>query len=182
MADFNPNVWAPWRMEYIRSLSEEARSEGCFFCRYWITPDADPDHHVVWRGRTCFVALNRFPYTAGHLLVATAAHAGDPLSLSEKEANELAAMTWQAVALLRHALAPQGFNVGTNLERCAGAGVPDHLHWHVVPRWDGDTNFMAVVGNVRVIPESLDALYARLVDAAAAMGLRNRSLATPDGS
>jgi ATP adenylyltransferase len=179
MADFNKNLWAPWRMEYIRSLADEAKEKGCFLCRYLAVPTDDPKNHVVWRGRRALVVMNRFPYTGGHLMVAPHSHTGDLLALDPDESAELTSMTWQSVALLRRVLAPQGFNVGTNLGLCAGAGLADHLHTHVVPRWSGDTNYMAVLGDVRVVPDSLDALYKELIDAAVEMGLRDRP--TGDG-
>ncbi len=174
MADFNDNLWAPWRMEYIRSLDNEcADAGGCFLCSYVDCPAEDADHHVVWRSRCAMALLNRFPYTNGHLLIAPYRHLGDPADLSEEELVELTRMTYQGVALLKRAFGPEGFNVGTNLGRCAGAGLPGHLHHHVVARWAGDTNYMAVLGGVRVIPDGLNATYAQLVEHAVAMGLRD---------
>jgi ATP adenylyltransferase len=173
MGESNANLWAPWRMEYIRSLEEEAQEcSGCFLCRYVAEPEADARNHVVWRGKDVFVVMNRFPYTNGHLLVAPARHIADPAELTESELLELSRATYQGVAVLRKALQPQGFNVGTNLGRCAGAGLPDHLHHHVVARWSGDTNYMAVLGGIRVIPDGLDATYQGLVAAAEELGLR----------
>lgn len=172
MADFNANLWAPWRMEYIRSLADEEKENGCFLCQYCAEPASDAKNHVVWRRPHGFVVMNRFPYTNGHLLVATTVHEGDPLRLDDAQTAELTTMTWQVVALLRKTLNPQGFNVGCNVGHCAGAGVPDHFHFHVVPRWTGDTNYMAVLGDTRVVPDGLDALYAELVNNAAEMGLR----------
>jgi ATP adenylyltransferase len=175
MGDFNDNLWAPWRMEYIRSLEQEcAEANGCFLCAYHAAPADDSRNHVVWRGETAMAVMNRFPYTNGHMLVAPYRHIGDPQDLGEPEMAELGRMTYQAVALLKRCFKPDGFNVGANLGRCAGAGLPDHLHHHVVARWSGDTNYMAVLGGVRVIPDGLDATYAQLVDNAVAMGLRNR--------
>ena len=178
MADYNANLWAPWRMEYIRSLAEEEKEKGCFFCDYWANPADDARNHVVWRGRCGLVVMNRFPYTNGHLLVATARHEGDPLKLDNDHAAELAALTWRTVALLRRVLHPDGFNVGANLGHCAGAGVPDHFHTHVVPRWSGDTNYMAVLGDTRVVPDGIEAQYRDLVRHATEMGLRDAP--TPD--
>ncbi len=177
MAGFQSNLWAPWRMEYIRSLQDEAGTHGCFFCAYWANPARDEPHLIVWREQHCFVVMNRFPYTSGHLLIATSTHEGDPLRLAEEQNANLTRTTWQAVALLRRTLQPEGFNVGSNLGLCAGAGVPDHYHCHVVPRWAGDTNYMSVLGGVRVIPEGLNALYAQLVQHAVEMGLRDRPAA-----
>lgn len=162
MAEFNQNLWAPWRMEYIRALGPDLTDEGCFLCRDWTQPEKDRDHHVLWRGRTAFVVMNRFPYTNGHLLVAHARHVPDLTDLSDDELLEMTRLIRDAEAVLRHALKPQGFNIGYNLGRCAGAGLPGHLHAHIVPRWSGDTNFMAVLDNTRVIPDALDALYQQL--------------------
>ncbi len=179
MADFNTTLWAPWRMEYIRSLVDETREDGCFFCNYWSDPGGDRKNHVVWRGHRGFVMMNRFPYTCGHLMVAAGAHQGDPLQLDPADVSEITTLTWRAVALLRKALRPEGFNVGSNLGHCAGAGVPDHYHVHVVPRWMGDTNYMSIVGDVRVVPESLDALHTELVANAVTMGLRDKPESAP---
>ena len=172
MPDFNQNLWAPWRMAYIESLDDDAGEEGCFLCRYWAEPDADADHHVVWRGRDAFVVMNRFPYTGGHLLVAPAQHCGDVTALPAEVFAETNELVRSAVDLLRRVLRPEGFNIGYNLGRCAGAGLPDHLHAHIVPRWSGDTNCMSVIGDVRVVPEALEATYAKLVEAAQQAGLR----------
>lgn len=173
MADFNQNLWAPWRMQYIRSLGDELTDDGCFLCRYWEQPDHDPENHVVWRSACSFVVLNRFPYTNGHLLVAAASHKGDFAELADDELGCLNQAVRDGVAVLRAALSPHGFNIGYNLGRCAGAGLPDHLHAHIVPRWSGDTNYMAVIGNSRVIPDSLDAMWAQLVEHAQSKGLRS---------
>ncbi|MBI4717189.1 MAG: HIT domain-containing protein [Planctomycetes bacterium] len=172
MAEFNQNLWAPWRMEYIHSMADEAREGGCFLCDYWAAPHRDGEHHVVWRSPCTFVVMNRFPYTNGHLMVAFGAHRGDPTELTESEFGEMARGVRDAVSLLRRAVKPEGFNIGYNIGRCAGAGLPDHLHAHIVPRWSGDTNFMAVLGDVRVVPDALDALYQELVAHARALGFR----------
>ena len=171
MADVNANLWAPWRMDYIRSLGEEQEDGGCFLCRYWADPRQDVENRVVWRGRTAFVVMNRFPYTNGHLLIAAGAHKGEYDELSDEELLEMQVLTRQTVGLLRKTVRAQGFNVGTNIGHCAGAGLPDHIHTHVVPRWVGDTNYMAVLGDTRVIPDGLDSLYRELVKNAAALGI-----------
>jgi ATP adenylyltransferase len=174
MADVNDNLWAPWRMQYIRSLEQEAGEEGgCFLCRYFGQPQKDQANHVIWRGEAAFVMMNRFPYTNGHLMVAPHRHVGDPAELRDAEILEVTRMTYLGVELLRRAVRAEGFNIGTNLGRCAGAGLPDHIHQHVVPRWTGDTNYMAVLGGVRVIPDGLDETYEQLVNTAAKMGLRD---------
>jgi ATP adenylyltransferase len=169
MADVNQNLWAPWRMEYIRSLGDEKSEVGCFLCHYWSTPNRDTENRVVIRGRTGMVVMNRFPYNNGHLLVACGGHKAGYGDLSDDELLEMQHLTRRGMELLIRAIRPQGFNVGVNLGRCAGAGLPDHLHAHVVPRWTGDTNYMAVLGEARVIPDGLDALYRELRKAAAAL-------------
>lgn len=172
MAQFNQNLWAPWRMDYIRSLKDEAVEDGCFLCRYRDQPARDGEHHVLWRTPATYVVMNRFPYTNGHLLIAHAGHKANLTDLTDEDLDDMSRTTRNAVRILGDALHPDGFNIGVNLGRCAGAGLPGHLHTHIVPRWSGDTNFMAVVDNTRVIPDSLDALYAELVRAAEAAGLR----------
>jgi len=175
MPEFSKNLWAPWRMQYIRSLDEESRETGCFLCRYWENPADDRTNHVVWRGETAFVVMNRFPYTNGHLLIAHANHKGDLTDLTDEELSEMTMLMRAGVDVLRGVVSPQGFPVGYNLGPCAGAGLPDHLHAHIVPRWGGDTNFMAVLGETRVVPDSLDTLYDELAAAAEKKGLRGRT-------
>lgn len=170
MPEFNANLWAPWRMEYIRSLGPDVSDDGCFLCQYWASPEQDATNHVVWRSRSAFVLLNRFPYTNGHLLVAHSTHVADLTDLTPAELLEISTAVNGAVRVLREAIRPQGFNVGYNLGRCAGAGLPGHIHAHVVPRWEGDTNFMAVLGGTRVIPDALDAVWRDLRAAADRIG------------
>ncbi len=170
MAEDNTNLWAPWRMEYIQTLDSSADDDGCFLCRYWASPQDDAPQHVLWRSERAFVVMNRFPYTNGHLLIAPQAHVGDLLDLTEEDAIEITRLTREALRVLRNVLNPQGFNVGVNLGRCAGAGLPGHVHAHIVPRWSGDTNFMAIVGDVRVIPQSLDRLHEKLTACARKLG------------
>ncbi|MGD2109813.1 MAG: HIT domain-containing protein [Phycisphaerae bacterium] len=172
MAEFNQNLWAPWRMEYIRSLGDEAAEDGCFLCRYWEHPANDREDHILWRTATAFAVMNRFPYTNGHLLIAHAAHKADLVDLTDDELAEMSRSIRDGVEVLRAVLNPHGFNVGYNVGHCAGAGLPGHLHAHIVPRWTGDTNFMAVIGDYRVVPESLDKLWAELVKRADAAGFR----------
>ena len=157
------NLWAPWRMKYINGLNNP---HDCFFCRYIKTPVADADNLVLWRSELVLACLNRFPYTNGHLLIAPNAHKSELAELSEAEMLELMQMLTKGQRALGRALNPQGFNVGINLGRCAGAGLPGHLHFHIVPRWEGDTNFMAITGETRVIPQDLGESYKAIKAAA----------------
>jgi ATP adenylyltransferase len=151
-------LWAPWRLEYVSSASEQT---GCIFCHAVASPD-DADSLVVHLGEAALVLLNRFPYSSGHLIVAPIRHLGDYGELSAQEAEEIHNLCARALEVLGDAYQPDGFNIGWNLGRSAGAGVADHVHEHVVPRWQGDTNFMPVLADVRVIPEHLQASHARL--------------------
>lgn len=156
-------LWAPWRLSYIET-AKEAGSEGgdCFLCRYRDEPSRDEENFVVTRGVTSFVVLNRFPYNNGHLLVAPLAHKGNLNELDDAELLGCQHQLRTLAGVYGRILRPDGFNIGLNLGRAAGAGLPGHLHWHLVPRWSGDTNFMTLLDDVRVISESLRALYARL--------------------
>ena len=152
--DVGPRVrrlWAPWRLEYIRSADED---DGCVFCR--ARDAADTDGLVVHRGETAIVLVNKFPYASGHLMVAPARHEGDFGGLAPEEAVEIHALAATALRVLSESMSSQGFNLGWNLGRIAGAGVVDHVHLHVVPRWAGDTNFMPVLADTRVMPEALE--------------------------
>jgi ATP adenylyltransferase len=166
-------LWAPWRLDYITDSSRdkgpnckpEPQGEGCFLCRYRDEPADDAENFVVARGETIFVVLNRFPYNNGHLLVAPLAHKGTLEELTQAEMLEGVEQIRRMTGLLRAKLNAEGFNVGLNLGRVAGAGLPGHLHWHVVPRWNGDSNFMTVVADTNVIPQSLRALHEILSEA-----------------
>ena len=173
MAKNNENLWAPWRMEYIRSLENEQDDIGCFLCDYWQHLEDDTKNHVIWRTDSLFVVMNRFPYTNGHLLIALAKHKGDLSELSNEEMCDMSESIRSAVDILRKTVHAQGFNIGYNIGRCAGAGLPDHLHAHIVPRWSGDTNYMSVLGKTRIIPDALDSLCAELVKQAIDAGLRS---------
>lgn len=157
------NLYAPWRMDYIRSLSKSAPSTGCFLCEAAALDEPDRDRLLLWSTDRTLVMMNRFPYTNGHLLVAPRAHKAELDELADDELLDLQRQTARAVALLKRAVSAQGFNIGINLGRCAGAGVPGHLHQHVVPRWAGDVNFMSVVGEVQVVPQAMSQLYEELV-------------------
>ena len=153
-------LWAPWRLEYIQQADE---LDGCVFCLAAIGDDEEM--LVVHRGAGAFVLLNKFPYASGHLLVAPYRHAADFGSLSDEEALELHRLAERGMAALAETFAPQGYNVGWNLGRIAGAGIVDHVHLHVVPRWAGDTNFMTVLADVKVLPEHLAETRAKLAAA-----------------
>ena len=153
-------LWAPWRLEYIQQADQQ---EGCVFCRAADTHDEAA--LVVHRGEHAFVLLNRYPYASGHLMVAPYRHEGTFAALKSEEALEIHHLSATAIGVLEAVMTPQGFNLGWNLGRVAGAGIVDHVHQHVVPRWGGDTNFMAVLGDVKVIPEALDATRRRLGEA-----------------
>jgi ATP adenylyltransferase len=143
-------LWAPWRLEYIQTADEQP---GCVFCR--VAELADEEGLVVHRDDVGFVVLNRFPYASGHLMVAPLRHVGALGDLTDDEALEIHRLVSTALRVLDETMAPQGFNLGWNLGRIAGAGVVDHVHEHVVPRWGGDTNFMPVLADVKVMPEHL---------------------------
>jgi len=155
-------LWSPWRMEYMTQSSEDSKgSGGCIFCDHLAESD-DEGANIVYRGRQAFVILNAFPYNSGHLMVAPLRHAADLHELSAEERHELMDLTTEAIEIVRAAMRPEGFNVGVNLGEVAGAGVPGHVHVHVVPRWGGDTNFMPVVGETKVLPEMLADTAAKL--------------------
>jgi ATP adenylyltransferase len=158
------SLHAPWRMQYIRSL--QRGGDECFICQAAATAAGDDkgraDRLVLWTTDHSIVVMNKFPYTNGHLLVAPRAHKADLDELSSNELLDLQQQTTAVVKLLKKAMSPQGFNIGMNLGRCAGAGLPGHLHQHIVPRWNGDVNFMAVVGEVRIVPQALQQLYGEL--------------------
>jgi ATP adenylyltransferase len=153
-------LWAPWRLEYIESADEQP---GCIFCRAAELPDESG--LVVRRGEAAFVLLNRYPYAGGHLMIAPFRHAGELGELTAEEALDIHRLSAAALAVLAQVMRPQGFNLGWNLGRVAGAGVVDHIHQHVVPRWAGDTNFMPVLADVKVMPEALEATRTKLAGA-----------------
>jgi ATP adenylyltransferase len=152
-------LWSPWRMQYIE-LDHEA-VDGCIFCDKPAQGD-DEAAYILVRGELGFVMLNAFPYNPGHLMVAPFRHVGELEELTAEELADTSALLQRSVVALKAGAGPDGFNVGINLGPVAGAGIPGHLHWHVVPRWNGDTNFMPVVGETRVLPELLGETYAKL--------------------
>jgi ATP adenylyltransferase len=178
MAEFPQNLWATWRMEYIRSLVEEEEL-GCFICRYRQEPACDDQNHVLWRTQHSIVIFNRWPYTSGHVLVCPVVHKQDLHELTEMELNELIHLTRDVKIVLQEVVKCQGFNAGMNFGRCAGAGLPGHLHMHVVPRWSGDVSFMSVVGDVRLVFESMDDILRRCREASKRLGLPKPVTAPP---
>lgn len=154
------NLWAPWRIEYIRG----PRGQGCVFCRA-VQQEQDREDLILHRGKTAFAILNRYPYTAGHLMVLPLRHVAQPGDLNPEEASELWALLLRSQRALDAVFHPQGYNVGMNLGKAAGAGIEEHLHLHVVPRWVGDTNFMPVLDDVRLISQYLLEMYDALVPA-----------------
>lgn len=153
------NLWAPWRVEYIQGLSE---SSNCFICEIIKNPQGDDKNLVLWRSSYCIATLNRFPYNNGHLLIAPARHIPNLDQATDEELLELFKLVRESQKALSLAIKPHGFNVGMNFGRCAGAGLPDHLHIHLVPRWDGDTNFMNVCSDTGVVSQSLTELLEQL--------------------
>ncbi len=154
-------LWAPWRLSYVKHDDHSVR-EGCFLCRYRDMPHDDATHWVIDRGPLALTVLNRFPYNNGHLLIAPLAHKAHLGDLTDEESMACLKQLQYWIGRLSELMHPDGFNVGLNLGSAAGAGVPGHLHWHIVPRWQGDTNFMPIIGDVKVIPQSLQSLYELL--------------------
>lgn len=172
---FGPSaIWAPWRLAYIESLSEDegpknasgkaapaGTESGSFLLDYWNAPDLDEQHHVIERTEHGMILLNKYPYSNGHLLIALGDARPTLLDYEPEQRIELWKLVDRATELAQRALEPQGLNIGINQGRAGGAGVPSHLHVHVIPRWSGDTNFITAVGGVRVIPSALEAMYKR---------------------
>lgn len=145
-------LWAPWRIDFLR-----AEKDGkCFLCGQKKATASEEEKIIIFRSKTTFGILNRYPYNSGHLMIAPYRHIGDIAELTVDERNEIMEMTVDAKTVLQNLMKPDGFNIGFNLGAAAGAGVADHIHLHIVPRWNGDTNFMPVLGNIRVVPEALE--------------------------
>jgi ATP adenylyltransferase len=156
----NRPLWAPWRIEYIRG----PKPDECIFCAAAASSE-DAAHGVVHRGERCLVMVNAYPYNSGHLMVAPYRHVGGLEELDANELAEVSALTNRALGALRAVMAPDGFNLGVNLGEVAGAGFADHVHQHVVPRWEGDTNFMPAIADTRVMPQALEATRAEVAAA-----------------
>jgi ATP adenylyltransferase len=154
-------LWAPWRMEYIAG----EQRPGCLFCRVIAHPDDKDAELVVWRPEGGLVMMNKFPYNPGHAIVAPHAHVAGLELLDDLQTTHLMRALRRTIDVLRSTLKPEGFNIGANIGRAAGAGIPDHVHLHVVPRWEGDTNFMPVIDDVKVVNEALTQTAAKLKEA-----------------
>jgi len=158
-------LWAGWRSEYVGSASVGDTDGGCVFCRILASADPPEQTYLLWRDDTCAALLNAFPYTSGHLMVLPVRHVAEFEDVRADEAAALWALLADATRALKAAYSPDGLNIGANLGRAAGAGVPGHFHVHCLPRWNGDTNFMTSTAEARVLPESLPVTYERLVKA-----------------
>jgi ATP adenylyltransferase len=151
-------IWAPWRIEYLTKEKEE----GCIFCKK-PKENRDRENLIVYRGETGFIIMNRYPYSNGHLMAVPYRHTKELTQLSDVERLGLMNLTIRCLEVL-DVFKPDGFNMGMNLGKSAGAGIDEHIHFHVVPRWNGDTNFMPVIGDIKVMPEYLDETYLKLVE------------------
>ncbi len=152
-------LWAPWRIKYILG-----KKEGCIFCDK-LKENRDNENYVLLRGKSAFAMLNTFPYNNGHLMVAPYKHVPDFDGLEESELEELMGLVRRCTQILKKALKPKGFNIGANIGKVAGAGVEGHIHIHVVPRWEGDDSFISAVGETKIIPESLNDTFNKLLSA-----------------
>jgi len=162
-------LWSPWRSEFIGS-ADDHKTMGSPFTAAFNDPARDEENYLVHRGERAFIIMNLYPYNAGHLLVVPVKEVGDFLELDPEDSAELMEMLRFGVALLKHALAPQAFNIGMNIGRTAGAAIDSHLHFHIVPRWNGDTNFMPLFGETRVISEDMRHIYRKLLAARDELG------------
>jgi ATP adenylyltransferase len=154
-------LWTPWRFQYV---TKGTRSEGCIFCeRVSADPSSDREHLVLYRGRTNFVLLNLYPYTVGHAMVVPYAHVAELTEMPADTMAEMMTLAQRLQRVLKDVYQPEGYNLGLNMGRCAGAGVEHHIHMHVLPRWTGDSNFMTVVGETRVEPENLTTTYDKML-------------------
>ncbi|MGD0916214.1 MAG: HIT domain-containing protein [Thermodesulfobacteriota bacterium] len=150
-------LWAPWRIDYIL----EKKQKGCIFCNK-LSEKRDQANLILYQGKHTFVMMNKFPYNNGHVMVVPKCHCPDLEQLDDKELRDLFFLLRTSVRILKAMLRPDGFNIGTNIGKVGGAGVDDHIHFHIVPRWIGDTNFMPVLGETKIIPEYLEKTYEKL--------------------
>ncbi|MBI9015821.1 MAG: HIT domain-containing protein [Phycisphaerae bacterium] len=171
----NNNLWAPWRSQYLQDLGKDEQQgiagNTCFICDYVKNPEKDRKNLVLWRSKNTIMMFNRYPYTAGHLLIAPQNHIANFVNLEETVLLELMTMCRDGQKILQQVLQPQGFNVGFNVGKCSGAGLPGHIHMHVVPRWEGDTNFMTTLAGARLASQALDDLFDHVFRAGTGMKL-----------
>ena len=151
-------LWASWRMKYISSADKQP---GCAFCEALKKEDS-AENLIVHRGKNSLIILNKYPYTSGHLMVAPLVHVANIEELDAETGNEIFQLITHSTTTLKMVYQPEGFNIGANLGQAAGAGIPGHLHFHIVPRWNGDTNYMSTIGEIRVIPEDIEITYKRI--------------------
>jgi len=161
-------LWAPWRMSYIKSAKSNNKQE-CIFC-VKAREDRDFENLVLKRGKHAFVVMNLYPYNNGHVMVSPYRHVPSFVDLTDEENLEIMKLVSLSMQAIKEALNPDGFNIGANIGKIAGAGIADHVHMHIVPRWSGDTNFMAVISDTKVMPELLTETYKKLLDAITKMG------------
>jgi ATP adenylyltransferase len=168
------HLWAPWRLSYVAAAKPPSADDPCFICE-GLSGSDDRRNLIAWRRPLSVVVLNRFPYNNGHLLIAPRAHKGRLEEFTTDEVLEVQDTLRHMVAVLDNRMHPDGYNIGLNLGRAAGAGLPGHLHWHIVPRWNGDTNFMSVLADTRVVVQSLDSLFDLLVGRLGQEELKNEN-------
>ena len=154
-------LWSPWRSQYIAS-GVDSQAQECVFCRIAAKPDQDATNFILHRGQHSFIVLNLYPYISGHLMIVPYLHTSELDTLAKEITDEMMDLTKRSQTALREVYTPAGFNMGMNLGAAAGAGITDHLHIHLLPRWTGDTNFMTTVGDSRVLPEALETTYSKL--------------------
>ncbi|HZV12014.1 MAG TPA: HIT domain-containing protein [Candidatus Kapabacteria bacterium] len=157
-------LWSPWRSQYIESFQGEKKRDGCVFCAAFNSND-DAANYLIHRDKDCFILMNLYPYNNGHLLIIPNRHVSALSELTPAEKTGIMGMTELGIAMLKKSMEAHGYNVGANFGRAAGAGIEDHLHYHIVPRWNGDTNFMPVLNEVKTISEEMGKTFAKLIEA-----------------
>lgn len=160
-------LWSPWRSQYIDSLTDtnNKQNSGCFLCDAMHNPDKDEENLVVARREHCFVIMNRYPYNSGHILIVPMQHTGDMAALSGNHLACIMNTIRESTVIMQELFSPDGLNIGANIGRAAGAGLPDHIHFHVLPRWNGDTNFMATFADIKVVSSSMEETRSKLTAA-----------------
>ncbi len=156
-------LWAPWRLSYIKSTAGKKSEEGCVFCRL-ASEEPSPESLVLYRGRYSYIVMNKYPYNSGHLMVIPYKHTSTIEDLDGESLKEMMVLVKASIKALRRIYKPHGFNIGINMGEAAGAGIAEHVHIHVVPRWVGDTNFMTITAGVKVVPQSLEDAWRSLIE------------------